>query len=232
MRPDQYSFHKNNTPEHICNMAAGYLGRYSDSISNLGLEASLQECARACLLYYDTTRRAFLEEWTWSFAIKEMLLQEYIPKPNETPRLDGTYIKPSDIIKIISIGEKSCGCLCDCACDMIIGYNFKILEGKILPCKGNWIRYVYNNETLETWSAMAIKAFSLGLASAAAGSITMDSTYFNASAIGGAYAEALGEAKKLDSYATTQHIRYARDDRGRKNVLSNPYYESCKNFFW
>ncbi len=231
MRPDQYSFHKNNTPEHICNMAAAYLGRYSDSISNLGFEASLQECARACLLYYDNTRRAFLSLFTWSFALKEEELQEYIPKSHESPRLNGSYIKPSDIISIISVGSKGCGCVCDCACNLLHNEGYKILENRIIPCHGHWIRYIYNNEELETWTPLSIKAFALFLAREAAGAITMDNNFTNSTLINKAFLETLGEAKKLDSYSRTTRIYYANKDIDYKNVLSTPLSSRNKNYF-
>lgn len=209
MRPDQYSFHKTNTPEQVCNMAAGYLGRYSGSISSLGNEASLQEPARACLLYYDITRRALLEMHTWSFALKEIDLQRYVPKLDESPRLDGSYIKPADIIRIISVGSKQCGCSCECACDLLRNEGYKILESKIIPCRGHWMRYIYNNTHLETWSPMAIKALALFIARETAGAMTMDNDFTNATLINRAFLSTLGEAKKLDNYSRTKRIKYS-----------------------
>lgn len=229
MEPDKFSLHKANTPEYVCNMALSYLGRAADLINNLEIDALKNQCARTCLLQYDSTRRAFLEQNTWSFALKEIELVEYIPTINDTPSLKGSYIKPSDCLRIISVGSKSCGCSCICACDLLHNEGYKILESRIIPCNGHWIRYIFDNNQLETWSPMAIKAFALMLAREISGSVTLDSTFTNATLISNAYIDALGEAKKLDNYSRTTRVRYS--DRGEP-VFKKPKSEfTTSNFF-
>lgn len=222
MDPSKYSLNTVNTPELVCNMAVSYLGRSADLIHDLGAEAQLNEASRACLLHYDNTRKSFLELYTWSFAIKEAILEEYVPKPYESNTLNGSYIKPSDCLRIIAVGSKNCGHACACACNSIEDYGYQPIEGKIIPCHGKWIRYVYDNTKLESWSPMSIKAFALFLAREISGAITMDNAFTNATLINKAFKDTLGEAKKIDSYSRKTIIK-------QNHLRKNTY--TYNNFF-
>lgn len=229
MEPDKFSLHKANTPEYVCNTALSYLGRAADLINNLEVDALRNQCARTCLLHYDRTRRTFLADHTWSFALKEMELVEYIPTISDSKSLANSYIKPSDCLGIISVGSKTCGCTCTCACDLLRNEGYKILESRIIPCNGHWIRYIFDNNQLETWSPMAITAFALLLAREISGSVTLDSTFTNATLLSNAYFDALGEAKKRDSYSRKTRVRYS--DHGEP-VFKKPKSEfTTSNFF-
>lgn len=208
MQPQDYSYHTVNTPEHICNMAVGYIGRFVTSIANLGTEASTNETARACLNYFDITRRSFLQSYSWGFATKENLLQKYVATPKDTISLKNTYIRPADLIQILAVGSKGCTCTCLCACAPVQNEGFELLEDKIIPCNGHWIRYIYNHTQLEMWSPLALRALALALAVEVAGSITMDSTFTNSAALSEAAAAALIKARQADAYGKPMKINY------------------------
>lgn len=207
MEPDKYSFYKPNTPEMIANMAAAYLGRYSHNVQHIGDEATLQESARVGLLFYENTRMMFLERYTWSWALKEVELVKAVINPPDDTRLEGAYIKPADLIRVLGVGKKGCCCLHPCNCGRFEDEGHRILEDYIFPCCGSYIRYIYDNRKLEQWTPSAINALALLLAREICSAVVMDNTMQVYSMVDRAFDKAIADARGLDSYSRDLVIR-------------------------
>lgn len=213
MEPNKYSFYKANTPEMIANMAAAYLGRYSHNVNHIGDEATIQETARVALLFYDNTRRMFLEKYTWSFALKELPLVEAVINPPDDKRLEGAHLKPQDLIRVLGVGHKSCSCSYFCGCDRFENTGHRILEDYIFPCGcGKVIRYIYDNKNLEQWSPSCIQALAILLARETAAAVIMDNSFQIYEMIDRAVDKAIADARGLDSYARDLVIKTSNCD--------------------
>lgn len=82
----------------ICNMALSHLG-VGKEISDIDTERSQE--AIACRTFYDTTRKAVLEEFAWPFAKRSVVLGLVEEDPNDEWAYSYRY--PTDAVKIRKI---------------------------------------------------------------------------------------------------------------------------------
>lgn len=84
----------------ICNMALGFLGQ--DPITNLLDPQNAQE--QLCAQYYDVARRSVLEEVSWSFAMRRIIIEG----ETSTPQWGyaNRHILPADTLRVIFVGQQ------------------------------------------------------------------------------------------------------------------------------
>ena len=149
----------------VCNLALGHLktGRVT-SIDGDDLDVPASTCKK----WYEVTRRAFLEDNAWNFALKRVKLSR-----NGAPAFgyDDEYLLPDDFRALVSIGTyenlNDHPRLFQLETDsngaraiLINQTNFASEAGDTeLP-----IRYVYDHQNIALWPGLAVMALSYALA--------------------------------------------------------------------
>lgn len=203
------------TQSSISQMAVGLLGKYMPANINVGQEATLDAASKACQKYFEKARRVVLARHTWSFAMKEDTLSEYIPKDEDKSRLSGGHLIPADCVRVVAVGSR-----CDFNCSTFVNEGHEIRENLIFPCCGKQIRYIYDNILYYQWSDDAITAFTLLLCRDISSSINADPTLGLYHVINNAYEQEIATAIALDSY--TRDLRVIHDRK--RNKLNRGIY--------
>ena len=131
------------TPIDIVNMALRRIG--ADRISAF---EDAQEEARATRDIYDEIRREVLNAHNWNFAIKRAQLSSVATAP--AFGWDYAYELPHDLVRIVSVHSHNDD-------DSSVEYRLEFQDGsdRVLVTNSNqiFIRYVFDNEDVNVWSA-------------------------------------------------------------------------------
>ena len=136
----------------ICNQALSKLG--ANQIINIDQDSTE---AGLCKTFYDDVLREMLESHTWTFATKRYEL----PKSAETPPkpFAAKFLIPSDVLRVIEASEQP---------DFTRGNrtDWQVEDGFILSNSDTmYIRAIYNNTAVNSYTPKFIRAFAVRLAS-------------------------------------------------------------------
>lgn len=91
-----------NTETHICNMALGLLGE-----SRILALTDTDATARACALWYESTRDAVLRSHKWNFARKHAVLSRLDARPLFTWQY--AFALPADFLRVYEVNDSEEG---------------------------------------------------------------------------------------------------------------------------
>jgi len=143
----------------ICNMALAHLAK--GRIANINEQTEL---ARQCKLFYESTKRALLREYTWGFAKRVIKLAELT---DESPYWEYLYAYPEkcvcvrkifsadDIGKYVTEQEKE-------KWDLFLATDNVLAVG--CDIKKAWMEYTYDVDDVGLFSADFLEAFTHMLA--------------------------------------------------------------------
>jgi hypothetical protein len=132
------------TPTDIVNIALRRIG--ADRVSSMENDSSKE--ARVARDIYDEARRDVLNHHAWNFAIRREQLTASATEPEFG--WDYAYPLPDDFVRMVSVhpGEDD---------DATVPYKLEFQDGddRVVLCNSNqvYIRYVFDNEDVNTWSA-------------------------------------------------------------------------------
>lgn len=143
------------TDTDICNMALSYIGK--GVISNMEEE---QENARACKLYYETTRRQILRECIWGFAHR---IERLAKMDIDIPGWEYVYGYPAECLKINKLTEEVPDYQTRQYWDIYnVGSSIKVVAAHL---ENAYIDYTWDVKDPNLWDDIFVQAFAHLLAS-------------------------------------------------------------------
>lgn len=138
-----------NSATDICNLSLDHIK--TDNISDVASPSNDQ--GRACMRWFETTKRAILRRHTWNFATKRVTLAPLGTDP--AFEYSNHYQLPNDYLRLVSINGQPVSQV-DCTVE-----DKKLLINEATSVN---LVYVYDHSNFHRWDPLAIDVLSYALA--------------------------------------------------------------------